>query len=201
MSFADDFFKSSSTLKIDKEEAIGLILENYFSIMKVYRVIQTQTTETKKKKLNAQKELNKLRKIENSINPKSLSPMERKELKFKKEYYTKIREEEDVIYFEGKALTDKDLYIILIKRYKYLFALLESGDRKVREKIAKILKTQVDDRIKKLRNKNKNSKSLKAVSKISFKDLFIKTFLTNLIDHQPTKKQEKDDYSIMITYK
>jgi hypothetical protein len=195
MSFASDFFKSSRKLPLSTEDSLSILVENYSKIMKIYRVIKEQEVKTKEKKKKANTELRKLRNIENKF--KNLTPREQKEIAAKKEHFEKMREEEDIIYFENKPLNDTDLYVIIIKKHKNIIQMLESGDRALRKKASAFIKKYVDKKIKKGKKK---STFMDFMSKISFSDMILNSLNVNLENHRPQKEKNDDAYTITIKF-
>lgn len=194
MSFAAEFFKSSKKLPLSVEDSLSILVENYSKIMKIYRVIKEQEKATKEKKRKANIELRKLRNIENKFN--NLTPREKKEISIKKEQYMKMREEEDIIYFNNQPLHENDLYVIIIKRHKNILHMLESGDKALRKKASDFIKKHVD---KKIRKRKKKSTFMKIMSQISFSDIILNSFNVNLENHRPQEdKKDRDGYSITI---
>jgi len=185
MSFSNDFFKSSKNFSLNYEDSLMFLIENFNKIMEIHRVIEAYTEKTNKEIYMANKELKKLRKIDDS----NLTKGEKKELQAKKEVLEKIRNQETIMYYNGEELNDKDLYVQTIRKHYHIIKLLEKGDRKTRTELSNILKENIDRPVKK--NSNKNI-FYKILSKISFSDIVKKSLNININSHQPKKKNEKE---------
>jgi hypothetical protein len=185
MSFSNDFFRSSQNFSLNYEDSLMFLIENFNKIMEIHRVIEAYTEKTNKEIYTANKELKKLRKIDDT----NLTKIEKKELQAKKEVLEKIRDQETIMYYNGEELNSNNLYVQTIKKYHFIITKLEKLDRTARTEVSNILKETIDKPIK---AKGKESKFYKMISKISFSNILKKSLNIDINSHQPKKKKEKE---------
>lgn len=188
MSFAHEFLKPDKPFEKDMEESIIFIIDNYEEIIKIYRVMQAQNKETKEKKEKAHEDLHSLyEKIEKlKIEKPHLSEQEKITITETKEYLSNLREENDVVYYNGKPL-DVDQMTYLMLKHQRIFSVLEQADRKLRKHAASILKGGTKAFLYPLSYFLRLS--IKQTKKGDFKDL-LKIFKQN-IDNIPNVVKDK----------
>lgn len=145
MSIAYEFFKDESAFTKGMEDSIIFFIENYGEFLHFYRVMVVQHQMTKEKKEHAHKKLQALRrKVEKLKKQKrELNDAEKLDIEEKTAYFTALREEDDMIYYNGEPMEYNDVTTIIL-RYQKLFKRIESIDRISRTKSAPILKKAAD---------------------------------------------------------
>ena len=201
MSFSYEFNKPEKFRFNNTEDSIKFLIDNYGSLIQIFRVMQAQMEETKIKKEKANEELQNLRdKLEKiSKNKIQLSEQERQYIEELREFYTKIREEDDIIYFNGSPLTLDEATVILIK-YQEVFKLFEFVDRKARIQVAKMAKSTsktILNPIHRILKKSSKGKKTRLKSALKFASKVVENFpgcleeeilnktKVNLDDHRP----------------
>jgi len=116
---------------------LDFISLNYSEMIKTIRIIEAQTQETYDKKLNAHNELQKLRDVLDSAKAKKLKLPKQQlmDLEARMDELEKIREENDLIYLDGKPLR-YDEVVALIEKYKLFMKPLNKIDNAIRLPIA-----------------------------------------------------------------
>lgn len=119
------------------EDSILFFIDNYNEFLIMYRVMQAQLAETKKKQEMAHQQLQELRDRLDTMAKKKQELTEAQKIEYdaRKEYLIKIREESDVVYYKGEPMeTDKVANLLL--KYEGMFTILERIDRNCRIGIA-----------------------------------------------------------------
>ena len=139
MNVAYEFFKDEEP-NIGNDSFIIFFIENYNDFMYFYRVINIQCERTKAKQEKAHKALQRLRDHVEKLQKQKhrFTESEREEILQKTEYYEAIREQPDVIYFNGEPMEHNYVSHIILK-YKWAFKSLEKIDRKGRSKLATLI--------------------------------------------------------------
>jgi hypothetical protein len=136
---AHRFFKDQTSQVGDGsiEDSLLFFIENYNDFLMMYRVMDKQVKKTKEKQELAHKQLQELRDRLAKMKKKkqSLTEAQKIEIDARKEYLTKIREEKDVVYYNGEPIPPDKVTKILIK-YRPLFVLFERADKNFRNVIA-----------------------------------------------------------------
>ena len=117
----------------DGEEIIGFISDNYYQMMKIYRLIVRELKEGDEKREEAHQALQKLRDDEERWNRTKKFPQKfnAEEHEARKQYLTDLREAQFDIIYEGKPLPyNKTTHLIMNKMW--LFKMLDKADRKAR---------------------------------------------------------------------
>lgn len=119
---------------------LEFIAANYNEFIKTYRIIEKQSQETYDKKLNAHNELQKLRDVLEQAQSKKLKLPKQQlmDLEARMDELEKIREENDLIYLDGKPLTYNEV-IALTEKYKIFMKPLNKIDDMVRTPLAKLV--------------------------------------------------------------
>ena len=215
MTIASEFLKGEEPVIGDVEDNILFIIDNYGFLLELYRVMQAQEEETKKKKEEAHSELEALRDREEQITKsgKKLNKQERMELEERKKYLMDLREEDDDIYFHGEKLAYTQ-YTRLILKHQKIFKMIDELDRAGRSKfavIAQITSTLFLWPTSKMlsitieQTKNKKVLDLLESSKIvldgapqTIKEKIMANMEVDLKKHKPKKKKDKDTIEIVL---
>lgn len=121
---------------------LDFIAANYNEFIKTIRIIEKQTKETYEKKLNAHNELQQLRDVLESAKAKKLKLPKQQlmDLEARMDELEKIREENDLIYLDGKPLR-YDEVVALIEKYKLFMKPLNKLDNAIRIPIGNVINT------------------------------------------------------------
>ena len=169
--------------------------------MRIYRVMQAQNEKTKMKKEDAHNNLTDLRK--KSSKAHGLTDSEKIHIDEQREYLSKLREEDDIIYYNGKPIEMNEA-VALVLKYQKLLKVIERSDKSVRKYLSSIascasslflfpLRKSLKVRIQQTDNKKTKktlSKSLKFINSIpdSIKETILNSADVNLNVHIPKEK-------------
>lgn len=122
------------------EGTINFFIDNYSEIMYNYRIIEKYLEYTKNKKHNAHIMLQTLRDRKENLSKSNtiLSERDALELEESIEYYSNLREENDIIYINKEPIEVNQL-IDMVLKYKYIIGYIEKIDSKVKHKIAELI--------------------------------------------------------------
>lgn len=117
----------------DAEDIIGFISDNYYTMMKIHRLIERELKKGDEKREEAHEQLQKLRVNEERWNRTKKFPkgFDEEEHEARKLHLTELREAEFDIIYKGKPLPyNKTTHLIMNKMW--LFKMLDKADRKAR---------------------------------------------------------------------
>jgi len=139
MSVGNDFWNQQINTG-DKFSQLEFIARNYNHILKIYRIICKQEKETYEKKLAAHNELQELRNKIDLFRQKKIKLLKQELLDHEARiaYLEELREEEDLIYMNGKPL-NYDEVIVIIEKWQCFLNPLEKADRSIRESTSKVI--------------------------------------------------------------
>lgn len=130
----DEYFKQSNYSSMDLESLLNFIVDHYFILMKKHRILEAQINETARKKEYAHEQLQRIRNLEVKIRKtgKVLTEQEKIELQECKYCWSSMREENDIVFYNGKEMElDQPAHVLL--NHSILFSVIEKVDRKIRE--------------------------------------------------------------------
>ena len=137
---ARKFFQNESRLQLElgQDGLIGFLASNYIEILGTFRAIKKQNALTAEKKENAQSELEDLRNKQRAFKKlgAQIKDADWKELNAKMDYWKKIREEDDVVYYKGKPIRFNS-YVEFIMKYPAVVEALDIIDGAARKPIGK----------------------------------------------------------------
>jgi hypothetical protein len=137
MSIGYDFHKPETLAFSDNEEMMNFIVDNYYEIMKVYRVMKAQYKATRNRKTAAHLALQKMRTMEQED---TLTPAQKGQLEEAKTKMVEEREKNDIHYYRKKELEQNEI-TLLILRHPVLMGVLEKLDTFGRKHFAGLSKT------------------------------------------------------------
>lgn len=204
MSIAHEFFKDEKPAIGGIEDQILFFIDNYAYMIKVFRIITLQLEVSQQKVQNAHAQLKRLRAIKDgwTQQTRKISDQEKLEMEEKMSYYTKMREEPDVIYWYGEPMTIDEATAIITKWKRWL-KVIEPLDAGIRKQIAASLKKGIRIILTPLRivakfaTKRSKNQALDAAHSIIEEfpdDVFRKVMESvniNINEHIPTIEVEK----------
>ena len=216
MSVAYEFLYGAENLEFrDKETMINFIIDHYFELMKVYRVMKTQNLATRSKKHEAHNDLQNLREREQHFDAATMSETDKIALEETKEHLSKLREEDDIHYYNGEVLEINQLSMLILNHPK-LMAMLEKIDAISRVKLSKVSRVVIEKALfparkitraainqtepeqKKTMGLLKGVRSLLASIPDIIGDAILSTLEIDLDDHRPDDRRNDEEISISI---
>lgn len=138
MSVAYEFLNGVENFSFrNKEEMVNFIIDHYFELMKVYRVMKTQNMTTRTKKETAHHNLQSLRAKEELFDVNTMTETDKIALEETKKQLAILREENDTHYYKGEELEVNQLNMLIINNPR-LMELLEHIDSISRIGISKV---------------------------------------------------------------
>jgi hypothetical protein len=216
MTFAYSFLNEQESFDFySKEDMINFIIDHYFELMSIYRVMKKQNIETKKKQEDAHQALQSIRKKEETLNGEELTEAEKLQLKETKEYLSHLREENDIHHYNHEELEMNHLTMLIVN-HPVLMIILERFDSILRNKIANISPIIIKPILMPIAwltrksikyTPEENEKSLEILNKIDnivsdapddIRDIILESMEVNLEDHLP--KDDKNDNDQTYTF-
>jgi len=209
MNVAYEFFKKDEPSTGNFEDTLIFFVDHYDDFLTMWRVMQVQHQATKEKKKQAHQELSDLRdKIEElKASKHKFTEQEKIEFEERKEYFTNLREENDIIYYEGNPMDFNQVTNILLK-YQKFFELIEQLDRKGRTKLAtgfrvgsniglwpvrKMLTLTINCERGEIKKFLKSTKKYVDNIPLSFEKKILSKMEIDITQHKPKEKEEKDE--------
>jgi hypothetical protein len=140
MNIVHEFLNGDTPSIGNTEDMINFFIDHYGDFLKIYRVMMAHNKLTKEKQKKAHVKLQELRNHVEKLQKQrhQFTDAEREEILQQTEYYEKLREEPDVVYFNGEPISSDYITDIIIKNQRF-FKKIEEVDRKGRIKIAKYI--------------------------------------------------------------
>jgi len=219
MSIAYQFLNSKESFPFrSTEDMICFIVDNYFELIKIYRVMKTQNLATRNKKENAHAALQAVRERKEFLDARQLTDAQKMTFEETERHLTKLREENDVHHYYGEPLEQNQL-TMLILNHPILMAVFDKLDKLVRIKTAKISKplvrgilypmaTLIQSTIEQTPAENaKTINTLKTIRGIcaeapeAVSDLILESLEINLEEHLPNNEdKDNGEYSYSFTF-
>lgn len=203
----------------NNEEMINFIVDHYFELMKVYRVMKAQNLATRNKKENAHAALQAVRERKETLDGSQMTEAQKLTFEETENHLTKLREEDDIHHYYGQPLEQNQL-TMLILNHPILMTVLDKIDAVVRTKLAELsvpLVTailtpvaaltrssikQTPPENEKTMNVLRNIRSIVAGAPENVCDRILESLEVNLEEHSPNNDEEEDDgeFSYSFTF-
>lgn len=217
MSVAYEFLHGNENLEFRcKEDMINFVIDHYLELMKVYRVMKARDYETIQKKISAHENLQKLREDKEFLDASQMTEIDKMALEEKEMHFAKLREEDDIHYYNKKPLEHNQLTNIIL-RYPRIMILLEKFDTLGRTGLSNLSRKIVEVALFPLRKLTKSAikqstpngtsrgilKGLKSVVD-AVPGIVVESILASmnvdLNDHLPDDDDDDDDYEKTFTF-
>lgn len=210
MSVAYEFLHGKENLEFaSSEDMINFVIDHYFELMSVYRVMKAQNEATREKKINAHMDLQDLRERKELMDPKYMTEVDKMELEAKEKYFSKLREEDDIHHYKGEPVEISHLSMLILQHPR-LMATLEQLDGVARFGLSNVTRKVVSgalypvrrltkSAIKQSKPKGRTRGFLKGLQSVInaipeiVEESILASMNVNLEDHQPPQNSHDED--------